>query len=263
MTDEPGYVFAQAEDEQELRRLRSIEAWLDPFTVRHLETIGVRPDWRCLDVGAGAGSIARWLAEHAGANGSVVAVDMDTRYFTDLPLNVEVRRQELTSAELEADAYDLVHARGLLQHLPDPGAGLAQIAASVAPGGWLLVEEGDLGGIHLSGPPAAADATKVFHDLRTRWDASGVIHSRFGRDLPGLVKQLGFDNFSVDAVTGIGSPGDPEYETVRLAWPRLRSFGAAVGISEADLMCLEEVFESPSTLMVSVAVFAAWGRRPR
>ena len=188
MTDEPGYVFAHAEEEEERLRLRSIEAWLDPFTVRHLESTGVRSDWRCLDVGAGAGSIAHWLGERVGANGTVVALDMDTRYLTDLPPNVEVRRQELRNAELDVDAYDLVHARGLLQHLPDPAAGLAQIAAAVAPGGWLLVEEADLGSIHLSGSSAAASATTVFHDLRTRLDAAGVIHSRSGRELPGPVR---------------------------------------------------------------------------
>src|SRR5262249_20305982 len=40
----------------------------------------VRPGWRCLEVGAGRGSMAVWLAEQVGANGHVVATDIDVTY---------------------------------------------------------------------------------------------------------------------------------------------------------------------------------------
>jgi cyclopropane fatty-acyl-phospholipid synthase-like methyltransferase len=74
MPDEE-YVFADRELLHESRRLHFLEAGLDPVTVACFETIGVAPGWRCLEVGAGAGSMARWLAERAGPGGEVVAVD--------------------------------------------------------------------------------------------------------------------------------------------------------------------------------------------
>lgn len=50
--------FIQADD-VELARLRLLEDVLDPTTTRHFEMINVAEGWKCLDVGAGAGSIAQ------------------------------------------------------------------------------------------------------------------------------------------------------------------------------------------------------------
>src|SRR5262245_437675 len=54
----------------ELERLRLLEGMSDPFSIHCLRQLGIQPGWRCLEVGAGAGSIAGWLADQAGA-GSV------------------------------------------------------------------------------------------------------------------------------------------------------------------------------------------------
>src|SRR5688500_13501668 len=59
-------------------RLRTLEALLDAGTIQHLERRGVRRGWRCLEVGAGGGSIAAWLAARVAPEGSVVATDLDT-----------------------------------------------------------------------------------------------------------------------------------------------------------------------------------------
>src|SRR5215472_17378843 len=50
---------------EEHERLMLIERAYDTFTVAHLERTGVAKGWRCLEVGAGAGSIAVWLAQRA------------------------------------------------------------------------------------------------------------------------------------------------------------------------------------------------------
>jgi 2-polyprenyl-3-methyl-5-hydroxy-6-metoxy-1,4-benzoquinol methylase len=55
-----------------------LERLLDGHRVECLEPIGVRPGQSCVDVGAGGGSITRWLAERAGPTGTVVALDVDT-----------------------------------------------------------------------------------------------------------------------------------------------------------------------------------------
>jgi tRNA A58 N-methylase Trm61 len=101
-------------DEDERGRVRYLEAWADPLTIRHLEEIDVGVGWRCAEVGAGAGSVARWLADRVGPLGSVVATDIDLRFLTDLPANVEVRRQDISKEDLEPEIDDLVHCRVLL-----------------------------------------------------------------------------------------------------------------------------------------------------
>jgi hypothetical protein len=70
------YLLARADECAERARLRNLEAWLDPITVEHLEATGIAAGWRCLEVGAGGGSIARWLSERVAPSGSLVATDI-------------------------------------------------------------------------------------------------------------------------------------------------------------------------------------------
>lgn len=77
---EHGYVHSVEQDEVELERLKLQEDTIDPPTIRHLETIGVSQGWKCLEVGAGAGSIAQWLSNRVGPTGKAVATDIDTLY---------------------------------------------------------------------------------------------------------------------------------------------------------------------------------------
>jgi ubiquinone/menaquinone biosynthesis C-methylase UbiE len=106
--------------EREEERLADLEASWDPGTIGLLEDIGVGPGWRCLEAGAGHGSIARWLARRVGPDGRVVATDIDTRFLEgiDEP-SLEVRRHDLVNDALEEESFDLVHTRLLLEHLSE------------------------------------------------------------------------------------------------------------------------------------------------
>lgn len=262
MVEDNSYMMSRAATDRESARLRSIQDASDRFTIQHLEATGVGEGWRCLEVGAGGGSIASWLGERAGAAGSVVATDLDLQRLGDLPGQVEVRRHDITRDELESAAYDLVHCRFVLQHLAEPVVALDKMAAAVAPGGWLVVEEGDTGLSEFAGAAESAQASLVLHDLFTRWTAAGVLDSYLGRRLPGLVAALGLDAFGVDVVTPTGGPGHPAYETFRLAWPSTRAAAAAAGIVEDDLHCVDQAFAN-STLIVGITTFAVWGQLPR
>ena len=55
------------------RRLVALVEGYGPATVTRLEAIGVGLGWRCLEVGAGAGSITRWLSRRVGIRGHVPA----------------------------------------------------------------------------------------------------------------------------------------------------------------------------------------------
>jgi hypothetical protein len=53
-----GYFKAETAADDELARLRLVEGYIDPQTFRCFDKIGVDEGWRCLEVGAGAGSVA-------------------------------------------------------------------------------------------------------------------------------------------------------------------------------------------------------------
>src|SRR5215212_4208087 len=58
--DEQFYAFGNAHDVQR-ERLGALEALLDAGTIQQLERCGVGRGWRCIEVGAGGGSIAAEL----------------------------------------------------------------------------------------------------------------------------------------------------------------------------------------------------------
>lgn len=63
---------------QEDERLALMSRMLDPQMFFRLEQLGIAKVWKCLEVGAGNGSVAHWLAERVGPEGSVIASDIDT-----------------------------------------------------------------------------------------------------------------------------------------------------------------------------------------
>jgi trans-aconitate methyltransferase len=102
----------------ERTRLRLLEEYHDPLTASQLDAIGVGAGWRCLDAGAGGGSVTRMLVDRVGSTGSVLAVDLDTTLLKGLASDrVEVRRHDLLSDGLPESEFDLVHARLLLMFL--------------------------------------------------------------------------------------------------------------------------------------------------
>jgi SAM-dependent methyltransferase len=125
-------------------RFSALADLYDATTIRHLERIGVAHGWQCWEIGAGPGSIALWLADRCGPDGSVLATDIDTRFLDENSRpNLEVRQHDVVSDPLPGQTFDLIHARLVLVHLPEREQALDRMIASLKPGGWLLTEEFD------------------------------------------------------------------------------------------------------------------------
>ena len=100
---ESRYFALNEKDKVELDRLILYEQIWDPITICHLEINGVSEGWHCLEVGAGAGSIAKWLSARVGPAGKVVATDINTRFLNRLSLpNLEIRQHDIVKDDLEA-----------------------------------------------------------------------------------------------------------------------------------------------------------------
>jgi len=260
------YFASNEKDEAELNRLRLVEEFYDPTTIRHLEMIGVSEGWSCLEVGAGAGSIAQWLSSRVGPRGRVVATDLDIRFLRHLSLpNLEIREHDIMKDYLERGRYDLVHCRCLVMHLPQPEKGLKRMANAVRPGGWLLVEEMDYGSI-LSVDitnPSAADMTAVlragFDFLRTM----GINDPYFGRRVRSLVEQLEFTDVGQEGWTRANRGGDL---MSRLHGMTLQA--SAKPMIDAGLITQQQhesgqrLLSDPNFYYPGATLFAAWGRRP-
>ena len=171
------YVLSRFDAEElERERLSLVEQFHDPLTARQLDEIGVGEGWRCLDVGAGGGSVTRMLAERVGESGSVFATDLDPRLLEPLAGDrLEVWQHGVLVDPLPESAFDLVHTRLMLMHVPARLVALQRLAASIRPGGWLAVIDVDFTGMRLSPATPAWDRVwSAFLDTTTAagWDAS-------------------------------------------------------------------------------------------
>ena len=262
MTVENGYVLAGVDAATEAGRLALLEQRFDAGTIRRLGDLGVMGGWRCLEVGAGHGSIARWLSQKVGPAGSVVAADIDTRFLTGVPDNVDVRELDIRELRLESD-FDLAHCRALLMHLADPADALARIVASLRPGGVLLAEEGDFGLLHFGGHPNAAAQNDAHQQILNALRKARIMDGYFGRKLPGMLLAHGLElQFAkIDAATG--RPGEPEYEWLRTTLLEVTAKLVAAGvIGVATRRVVEEFFSTRGTVVTSVSLVAAGARKP-
>lgn len=145
------YVFDTAFDREE-DRLALGEALWDKGTVATLSGLGVGDGWRCLEVGAGRGSVAAWMGERGA---EVTAVDLDTSRLGWLrERGITVEELDVTCAALPESAFDLVHARLVMQHVANRAATVARLCRSLRPGGFLVLEDTDTTSLfsHADGP---------------------------------------------------------------------------------------------------------------
>src|SRR3954464_13396744 len=61
-------------------RFGALGSLFDPVTFRHLDELGIEPGQRCWEVGAGGGSVVRWMADRVGPSGFVWATDLDVQW---------------------------------------------------------------------------------------------------------------------------------------------------------------------------------------
>jgi SAM-dependent methyltransferase len=123
-------------------RFANLSTLYDEVTCRHLDRFGIGAGWCCLEVGAGGGSIARFMSDRVGARGHVVATDINTDWIVGaLPANIELRRHDIGIDPLSEAAFDVVHARAVLTFVPERRTVLKRMIAALKPNGWLLIEE--------------------------------------------------------------------------------------------------------------------------
>jgi SAM-dependent methyltransferase len=259
------YLAKDSPDAFERERLALLTQMADPITIRRMTHLEVGPGWRCLDVGAGDGSMARWLARRVGPEGHVVATDLNPRFLGGHALsNLEVRRHNILEDELETAHYDLVHCRAVLMHLPDPVRALRRLANAVRPGGWLLVEEAGGSASFGAADPRHARAAAFDRSSRAVWDAlkaAGTMDLDFGRRLPTLFEGLGIQDLGYEGVSLTGRGGDLLARFVQMTNELLRGPLVAAGVvCGADFDKLHRAYDDRSFWFVGFTIFATWGR---
>ncbi|MBG0850501.1 methyltransferase domain-containing protein [Streptomyces spinoverrucosus] len=233
----------------------------DVVTMDRLRQLGVGPGWRCLDVGAGTGSVARRLLREAGV-AQVVAADRDVRFLSAEPLpGLTPYEADVASEKFAPGRFDLVHARFLLMHLPDRARVVSRLAGLLTPGGIQVVSDAvDLTTAHAPDGPYAAAMRAMWQGLR---DTIGTDITWVPR-CPQLLQDAGLESVAAEIHVPPLVPGTPISRFWAETWQRARGAMVATGlVDDAGVDEAVRCLDSPAFTGLSPGMLTAWGRAPR
>ncbi|WP_405870647.1 methyltransferase domain-containing protein [Streptomyces zaomyceticus] len=248
----------------------------DDITVARLRALGAGPGWRCLDVGAGTGTVSRRLLEEAGVTG-VLAVDRDVRFLLERPVTgLDVLEADITDPEFVPGRFRLVHARFVLMHLPGRERLITRLAELVEPGGVLVLSDAvdltsgrtadgtaDVTSDETGGPAAGTPYTSM---MRAMWQA---LRDTIGTDVswvpsyPRLLRGAGLAPVAAEIHVPPLEPGSPISRFWADTWERSRAPMLATGLVDDE--AVDEAIrylDSDACAALSAGMLTAWGRKP-
>jgi SAM-dependent methyltransferase len=263
-SDSPKYVFDNAAA-QAGARFNALTEIFDPGTIRHLVDRGVDCGWHCLEVGGGNGSIAAWLGRRVGPRGRVLVTDIDTRFLGNLNQpNIEVQRHDIVSDELPEGAFDLVHSRLVLLHLPNRDQVLRRMIAALKTGGWLVDEEFDSASLPPDTTVNAAEILPRTHLAMWRLLEDRGVERRYGRLLPGRLRAHGLTAVGAEGRVFLWEGGSPGASLTRANYEQMRPDLIRTGyITEQEFENDIGLLGARDFMMPSPVMWAAWGQRPQ
>lgn len=242
------------------RRFTYLGLLYDRWTRDNLTATGLSVAWRCLDVGAGDGSIAEWIANRAW-NGQTIATDIDishlrTRYATTL-------KHDITTDPLPGD-FHLIHARLVLMHLPQRDRVLATLVAGLRPDGWLCVEELDPIFAYQPDPVTPIDhlINRVGRAFTAALQRAGADNRR-GRQAHRILAAAGLEAVHNEGhvVVAVGGSTAAKLMQVNIMQTADRLL-ADSPLTPADIDTYVTAMEDPEVTFYMPVFFTARGRKP-
>lgn len=252
-------------DESNLERQELLADAFEDVSVGLLDRLAALPEAECLDVGCGIGRTTELLVDELRRPKRVVGLDADENLLevardrgdTETPTEVKFQTGDAADLPFEDDSFDLVYARFLLTHLPDPEPAVAEFRRVCRPGGTIAVQEPDFATVGAWPPsPAyekAVDLTRPLFDIH------------MGRKTWGLFRTVGIAEPEVDGEVIVETRGD----TVRRLFTRsIEALGGALlqkGVLDegeleeivADARRVEE--EDGDRFVAAYTVYSVWG----
>lgn len=253
--------YASAEkDSTEYSRRKLVESIQDSISIDRFDRIGIQTGWRCLEVGAGAGSIAYWLSEKVGVTGQVVATDSDTRFLhSDKYSNLDVRKHDIELDVLEENEFNFIHCRCVLMHLKNSTDALRKLAMALKPNGYIMLEEPDFSTFLAEGKPENS-LTTVRHTFSQIETAISSKHMSLylGRKLPQLLAELGFENIITDEHCTTLSGGSVAASIHCKGWSILMKQGMAGELTEEAYMSAMAYMNNPNFTFKNATNVGVW-----
>jgi 2-polyprenyl-3-methyl-5-hydroxy-6-metoxy-1,4-benzoquinol methylase len=261
---ESAYIFTNTSFESELTRLQLLEKVSDPTSRQLILATGITTGWQCLEIGAGAGSMMRWMAEIVGAEGKVTAVDLDTRFIknTHLP-NVEIIEADINQVTLPG-GYDSIHLRHVLIHLRDRAI-LTKLLKLLKPQGWLVIEEPDFSATRfISGTTLQQRSVERVHQAICQMFTNQGKDYALGIKLPSMLQKLGLQQIQVENDVPIAAGNSDIARLMKLSAQQLAEKYLTTGkVTPSDIQTYCEFAESPTAWGIYLATVGVLAQKPK
>jgi 2-polyprenyl-3-methyl-5-hydroxy-6-metoxy-1,4-benzoquinol methylase len=113
--------------------------------------------------------------------------------------NLELRKYDIMIGPVEAGSFDVVTARAVLHHVADAEKAIANLVASLRPGGAILLIEPDFLPVTIAEPPEV----HAFWSGWLAWSRDRGIDYQIGRTLAPRLAALGLQEIGGTAETAI------------------------------------------------------------
>jgi SAM-dependent methyltransferase len=246
-------------------RFTAFATLFDPSTFRHFDALGLGAGWRCWEVGAGGTTVVAHLADRVGPAGHVLATDINLSWASGATApNITILEHDVAGELPPGGPFDLVHARLVLVHVPERDLALANMVASLRPGGVLLVEDADpalqpRSCLEETGPEEVL-ANRLRRGFRHLLSERGV-DLAYGRTLPHRLRAAGLVDVAADASFPIRHPAciPLEVATINLVRDQLVDREIA---TEAEIEAHLASVASGRLDLTQPPMISCWGWRP-
>jgi SAM-dependent methyltransferase len=244
----------------EQERLRLLQATADAFSIDAVKAAGIKPGSRCLEIGAGSGSMARWLARQCGDPALVTATDLDPRLLKPLAdEGIRVLEHNVVTDDFPPGSFDVVHTRTVLEHVAQREEVLERIARWLTSDGVLVV-------VDCASFPVFSSTNAVYRAAMQAWVevlALTETDYEWTRTFPLPLQRHGYRAVAASAMVPAMQGGSDmaKFWSMTLETLRARIVDAGLLASEA-IDEAQDLLADPRFWDLGPGFQAMWGRRP-
>ena len=232
---------------------------------RSFELLDLKSGGRYLDVGCGTGEDVCTVARQLGASGLAVGIDIDPVMITeaekrsrDLGLPVEFRLGDVYDLPFEDGTFSGCRADRTFLHLAEPARALAQIVRVLRPGGYVAIQDRDIGTRTIDAPDR-----ELTRRIVNFW-CDSFLGGWIGRQLPRLLEEAGLADTTIESVTVIDrdyAAFNQQYDLKRVVQRATAAGAVSAGEGEAWLSEIDRL-AAQGSFFSSVTSFLVGGRKP-
>ena len=171
-------------------------------------------------------------------------------------------RHAAVSDPLPDGEFDLIHARLVFNAVPNAASVLRRLISSLAPGGWLVVEEFDSESTLPDPANHAAEQYLPTHQATARLMTESGFDRRYGRRLFDQLRTIGLQNVTAEARLIMCHGGSAGTQLLRANFEQLRDSLLQRGyVTETQFASDIAALGQPSLVLPSSMMWSARGCR--